>query len=83
MAGVSPLEDLTPRELLYMAETRTEKDWLHTSCILAMLHNTVSKRPKKPEDFNPLKKKNSSVGGKRVTLGDFKAVLTKRKKADK
>ena len=40
---------------MWMKEANEERDWLHTSCILSMLYNTVSKKKKKPDDFNPLK----------------------------
>ena len=42
-----------------MKEANEERAWLHTSSILAMVHNTVAKRSRKPDDFNPLKQKNN------------------------
>jgi len=76
---VSPWDDFTPAEMHWMREARQMEKWDHTSCILAMVHNSVSKRAKKPIDFNPMapKKQKRSKG---VKLSDFKPLLTNTQK---
>lgn len=49
---------MTLRELVWMAEGRTQENWNHTASVLAMLAN-VNRDPKKgrplrPADFHPL-----------------------------
>ena len=75
---MSPNDELTPRELIYMKDANEEREWAHTSCLMAMICNTVSKRKRQPDDFNPLKqqKKRATKG---VSLKDFKEVLLKKK----
>jgi hypothetical protein len=52
-----------------MAEGRLQSEWDHTSVILALLANVhrdpKKRRPYRPEDFHPYRKKRSS--GIRIT----------------
>jgi hypothetical protein len=61
-----------------MKEVKDADAWNHTSAILCMIHNSVAKRGKKPDDFNPLKAKAKAKKG--VGLRDFKDLLLKSKK---
>ena len=67
MAGIIGLDPgpLTLRELLLMAESRSQENWAHTSAILALVAN-VNRDPKKsrafkPADFNPHAQKPVSI----------------------
>ena len=67
MAGIIGLDPgpLTLRELLLMAESRSQDNWAHTSAILALVAN-VNRDPKKsrafkPSDFNPHAKTSVSM----------------------
>jgi len=55
-AGVSPLDELTPRELVRLAKTRQTIAWDHTSVIIATALNmmrTKHSETARPEQFNP------------------------------
>ncbi len=60
---MSPLCELTPCEMFWMAEARARNEWNHTAAILAMMHNLVSKRAKSPADFHPMEAKGKTNGG--------------------
>lgn len=79
LAGVSPLEPLTPREMFWMAEARARESWDHTSVLQAMIHNAMAKRTKPPSAFHPFKtggeKPKKSGGG---MLGMAMAIRAQR-----
>ena len=77
-AGVSPYDDFTPIELLWMTEAKETQRWDHTSAIIAMIHNVNAKRQKTAFDFHPYRKKKKNPN--RVSLAKFKAELMKDKK---
>lgn len=85
LAGVSPYDDFTPQELMWMAKAKAIQEWNHTSCLLALIHNVNSKRKRKPEDFHPFARDLLKGGARRqqVTLENFKAVLAAEKKGSK
>lgn len=45
--------ELTARELMLMVNGKRKEAWSHTSALIALVHNALSKEPKNPEDFNP------------------------------
>jgi hypothetical protein len=57
IAGRSPAERLTLRELVSLAEETGRQKWHHTSTLLALIANCHSDSKKtrryRPEDFNP------------------------------
>jgi hypothetical protein len=64
IVGIDPGR-LTLRELLLMAEARSQSDWAHTSALLALVAN-VNRDPKKskayrPADFNPHARKTAKL----------------------
>lgn len=62
VASVSPWDDYTVKQLFGLAEKRIELQrtlfWEPTSCLMALIHNMLSKPAKSPSDFNPMAKKN-------------------------
>ena len=67
--------DYTPAELFWMSRAKISQEWDHTSNLLAMIVNIVSKKKANPVDFHPYMSKKEAG----MSLAEFKARLRKLK----
>ena len=89
MAGVIGIDPgpLTLRELLLMAEARSEHNWAHTSALLALIAN-VNRDPKKskaykPADFNPFSERVRQAARVKTDIRILKQVFVDNPHSEK
>ncbi|MFA6805223.1 MAG: hypothetical protein WCR17_04530 [Candidatus Methanomethylophilaceae archaeon] len=67
--------DLTARELMLMVTGRRKESWTHTSALIALIYNALSKEPKSPDDFNPYADGKEKEPIKKVKVKDLKNIF--------
>lgn len=55
-----------------MINAKRKEAWTHTSALIALVHNALSKEPKSPDDFNPYVKPKEI---RKIKVSDLKDIL--------